>query len=657
MRQSIRINKTEINLSTSQQIATTKRVANIGTLKRQSSFTNKLSLLNTATNRTACGLVQGNDNSDLKYSRQIGAVISNGVEILPNAEFTIEAQGDVIDILINAGNSVFFDLASKRKLRTIDMVELDHVWNMQNEFDSIPHTWVDGYIYGIHDTGNQSRTINNMQCQGVVPQVFAKYVLNKIAEEYGYAIEGAFYDDLMLDDLVLSIAEARTGKRIQDDVKIVAQKISPQSIDPIFDNNYFVLVRNWEFNTFDKWGVWNVNSPWSYEIKFPGKYTFTVNYSATVTNTTPALEVDARYRLRCTRSIDGVVNVLSSAIEYVTVLGAHNGSLSILVDLTDEIVVRQNSWVFVSFEIFQKSETNLNPEILTIWDTSNVLNLATFITEFIDAPNSHYNRPINIQESLPDWTCGKFINEVCNIGGVIPVVSEFDKIIYLNTINEIVENKIIAKQWQSKLDLSTTPKYTFKVDGYGRRMDFKYKQDDRYRHSINVANEQLPDEVDYIKSDFAYSVPAQILGKSWGACGIPLWDASKLLIKWDKNSYLFLIERKAGHVTYTSYSETNVNAAPGTLFPWCVFQESATYPYQLIWKYLYQRYYLNVLSGVIDNIVVVDALFRLDEFDIDEFDFRIPIYLQDPNGYYFVQSIKEFTTSNDSTNVELLRIG
>jgi hypothetical protein len=48
----------------------------------------------------------------------------------------------------------------------------------------------------------------------------------------------------------------------------------------------------------------------------------------------------------------------------------------------------------------------------------------------------------------------------------------------------------------------------------------------------------------------------------------------------------------------------------------------------------------------------------VDEFgELQDFDFSIPIYLENPSGYYYVQEIKDFTSSSESTSVELLRIG
>jgi len=136
-----------------------------------------------------------------------------------------------------------------------------------------------------------------------------------------------------------------------------------------------------------------------------------------------------------------------------------------------------------------------------------------------------------------------------------------------------------------------------------------------------------------------------------------LWDSEKGYIKFDKGVYISLLQRRTGHVTYTSPNETNLNAAGGTEFPWAYFQAQGSLPYNLQWQFLYESFYNDLLSGIIDQIMQVDIDFRLNEFDINDFDWSIPIYLQNPSGYYFAQQLKDFTTSQQSTSVELIRIG
>jgi hypothetical protein len=653
--QSIIINGRALDLDTNTVISTTKRVANIGKLERQASFTNKLNLPTTTNNLEATGLVQGNDDSPLKYSRQIGSVISNGIDVIANAEIMTERVGNRIDILINAGNSIFFDFVSKLKLRELDMPELDHVWNMQNEYDSREHTWEDGYIYGILDTGNQSRQFNELQCQGVIPQVFDKYIFQKIAENFGYTMEGAWWDEPMFAQMITTIAEARTGERLQSQVVITATKTTNQT----FGLNYNSYIRIGAYDTIstDVWSVFNVNSPNAYEIKFPGKYTFEARFETDIAKVFPADPlniVEARVRLKCYQILNGVVTVLGQSELISTSVGAFDNTLTIDVELQDELFESQDSDVYCFVEAYQREGATGGPTD-PYYRTALTIDFCRFAVLSVVAPTTHYNRPINIQESLPDWTCGKFINEVCNIGGVIPLVDEYDKKIRLFMLTELDQNKNTPYVYQDKLDLSQKPEYTFKVPGYARIMNFYWAQDERFGFTLQVDNEQLAERIDYIKSSFNYMTTSIILGKSWTVGKIPLWDFGKAAIKFDKKAYKGLIRVRNTNVVYTSYQETDISVGTQN-YSFVFFTAQSGSDFSLNWRYLYETYYEMVMSGIINNMLQVDLLLRLNEFDVNDFDFSRPVYLENPSGIYFLQSIEDFTTSKESTRVQLIRI-
>jgi len=659
MNQSIKINGNELHLDKGAIISITKRIANIGTLERQSSFTNKLDLPATGLNLQACGLVQGNDQSILKYSRQIGQVKSNGIEVMNSAEFTIESIQDRISVLINSDNSVFFDAISKLKLRDLDLSELDHVWCMQSEYDTITNTWEDGLIYPIHDTGNQSRSYNSLQCQGLIPHVLAKYLINKIADNFGYTMEGAWWEHPMFELIMVSITEARTGVRLQEQVQVTATKTSNQTFGLVF--NTWTKVTSWGSVTTDIWNVWDGNSPSGYEVKFPGKYTLKVRFESDIAKGFPADPlniVEARFRIRCFQIDDGgaTVTVLGQTEIVSTSVGAFDDEVTVSIALETIRPESQDSNVYCIFEAYQRGGATGSPSD-PYYNTVLEVDYARFSVEYIDAEFTHYNRPINIQESLPDWNCSDLLKQVCNIAGVIPIVNEWDKKIRLMMLNEIAANKVIARKWQDKIDLSTTPNYTFKVDGYGRTMFMQWKQDKRYGYSINVFNEQLPEKVDYIKSNFSWCAPAIILGKTFFCSQFNIWDSDKGYIKFDKACYISLLQYRNTSVVYTSPNESDIAHVGGTSYPFAYFQAQGTLPYNLQWQFLYETFYKNLLSGIIDQILQVEIDFRLNEFDINDFDWSIPIYLNNPSGYYFAQQLKDFTTSQESTSVELIRIG
>jgi len=653
MKQAIKIGTESLDLDENTQFSVTKRVANIGLLERQSSFINKLDIPITSNNLKAVGLVQGNDESNLKYTRQIGSVVSNGIEVMSHAEIMAQQVDNRISLLINGDNSVFIDQVSKLKLRDLDLSELDHVWNKDNVFASRLNGWEDGYIYGIHDTGNQSRQNNILQCQGVVPQIFAKYLFEKIAANFGYTFEGEFWTNAMFEKIVCFITEARTGQRIQNQVKVSAEKLSTETYTGLY--NYFVPITNWTGATTDVWGVWNNNKAWGYEVKFPGTYTFLFNFNADVTKTTGSSDniVRAKFRIICYKVSAGATTVIGIN-EYVhDIASPIASSLALDVKIEDYVTDSQDSGIYCICQVYQQYSAPSGAGV-PFYDTTITISDAFFGVSFIDADLTHYNRPISIQDSLPDWTCGNFIKQICNLAGVIPIVNEYDKKVRLMMFKELNDNKVSPYKWQSKMDTIGGINYKFKFDGLAKVMRFVYKDDDRFTHVLNVDNEQLIDQTDYIKSDFMYSPPAVILGQYYETSLLPLWDASKSIIKFDKVARLGIIQLKPNCPDFTSPNEiASVDSGNAS---WVYFRKNGT-TYGLDWDTLYADFYETVLQGMTNGTLTIETNFRLTEFDISDFDWSIPVYLNNPSGYYFVQQLKDFTSSDQSTSVEMVRIG
>lgn len=674
MNQVIKIGETALDLDSGTVISTTKRVANIGTLERQSSFTNKLNLPATAKNLAAIGMVQGSDNSTKKYIKQLGSVSANGIEIMSAAQFSFESLSERLEVMINSDNAVFFDLIKKTFLRELDMSALDHLWSKTEMINSIGNTYEDGYIYAIHDSGVQSQFVSSLNCLGIVPSVFVKYLFQKIGETFGYTFTGDLWNASYFEKLMMPAISCKTGTRnieelqcslIMDDPFILTAPVNLWRSTTEF--------RDWTFSEdlnggafVDKWGVVHLDK--GYFLQIPGEYEFTLDYEIKGTPEGIGDAVDFYLKIVVYECLNGITNVLSQSniVEHIA---------DVVTIFTGQIVVTS------SFDSY--IETTLNPsnnpeqqnfvfaEVQINWSyyglsiqEVEVINLKLSSTKISNAPVSHFNRLYNIQESLPNWTCGKFIKEISNLFGIIPIVNEYEKTIRLMLFNELNENKTIAKEWQSKIDLSNEPNYTFKVDGYGQLNTFEYLPDSTFGYSINIENESLPKEVDYIKSEFNYSTFSRLLNKSFNTIFLDNYDPSLPLdsnytfqntIVFNGKPRIAFLFTENTEVIYSAFGEANVTE--NTNIPFLGFDVQSFQDFNLQWDYLYVQFYQSLFNGITDNILKIELDFRLTEFDLQDFDFSIPIYLENPSGFYYVQEIKDFTSSKESTSVELLRIG
>ncbi len=668
MNQVIKIGETALDLDSGTVISTTKRVANIGTLERQSSFTNKLNLPATAKNLAAIGMVQGSDNSTKKYIKQLGSVSANGIEIMSAAQFSFESLSERLEVMINSDNAVFFDLIKKTNLREIDLSELDHVWTKAEMINTIGNTYEDGYIYGIHDSGYQTGFNGSLFCYGIVPSVFVKYLFQKISLLFGYTFTGSIYNENFFENLVMPAVACNVNSRSIDELKCNFITNTPVllpttgSASNVY--NFYDVIENTTGGVFvDKW---NVTNGQDYYLQIPGTYKVVLNYDITISPVTIGDTVSAGFKIKAVQTLNNEISILAEESIGFSFSGSYANELVLNVPFTafvettlnPNITGSENTSIYLYLEYYSinlgATHTNLD-----------VNSLSLNIEEILNAQTSHFNRLFNIQANLPNWTCAKFIKEISNLFGIIPIVNEYTKEIRLMMINELNENKTIAKEWQSKIDLSSEINYTFKIDGYGQKNYFQYLPDgDLFSYEIDIENQSLPKEIDYVKSEFNYSTTTRILNKPFNTIFLDNYIASNDLdseysytsaLAFNNKPRIAFLFTKDTQLIYSSFGESNVII--NFNIPFLGFEAQSFQDFNFDWGYLYNRFYKSLFNGITDNILKIELEFRLTEFDIQDFDFSIPIYLENPSGFYYVQEIKDFTSSKESTSVELLRIG
>jgi hypothetical protein len=617
-------------------------------------------------------MVQGSDNSTKKYIKQLGTVAANGIEIMNAAQFSFESLGERIEVLINSDNAVFFDLIKKTFLREIDMSVLDHLWTKTEMINTIGNDFNDGYIYAIHDSGYQSQFTTSLNCFGIVPSIFVKYLFEKIGETFGYTFYGGPWNESYFENLVMPVIDCKVGARNLEELRCKFISNTPKTYisDPLaynFNFEDYDLIENITGGAFvDKWNV--TPNGFFYYLHIPANYRLVLDYDITITEAFPGNGVSAGLQLNVFRTLNGSIDSIDG-FPFNTfqtgVAGNHTGQIIVNCVFEDfiETTLNPNTTGSENTNVYAFIEVLNAPGAFA--NNSLTINSLTFnIEQITNAPVSHYNRLYNIQESLQNWTCGTFIKEISNLFGIIPIVNEYDKTIRLMMFNELNENKSIAKEWQSKIDLTNDINYTFKIDGYGQLNTFEYLPDSTFGYSINIENESLPKEIDYIKSLFNYSRFSRLLNKNFNTIFLNNYNPEiqlnsnytyKSMMKFNKAPRIAFLFTQNTEVIYSSFGEANVTE--NTNIPFLGFEAQSFQVFNLEWQYLYETFYQSLFNGITNNILKIELEFRLTEFDIQDFDFSIPIYLENPSGYYYVQEIKDFTSSSESTSVELLRIG
>lgn len=666
------VNDVSLDLKSGAVIALSKKSADIGTLQnRFSSFTNKFQVVNTKKNRDALGIKQYQDTSfgieqqigGAQYQELTGKLVSNGIEIASNVAVIIESVAEDITLTIRAGNGNLFDRLNRTKINELDFSDINHIWTATEVVNAINYVWSDGYTYPLCQTGAQSKTVETALIQGIIPFVYAKNIMNRIASLFGYSFIGDTADNDQYERLALPVATLNMGAGANELLKITMTAI-PFSLSSPTD---LVFWPNFNVNT-DEWGLafdtGNTNELVGltkiYFVPLPGQYTVEFDYDVTVFNNepiTPATLFTNIHLIAMQRSPSGFIEIARSTtvLNPVNVLTPVNftgtASLSFsMEEIFDEVPIwdtpgqeltAQGAYVYVQFENDAGAYTidvDLNGGVFRIQD--------------VIVKETHYFRPLSFGDHLPDWTLGKFIKEVANIFGAIYDVDEFTKEIEITRMDEIAANRDEAYDWTDKLDLSFASEITYLIDGIGKTTVWTWKDDTIKAKNVSVINNQLPDSSNYVQSDAVPSIDEITCGQSDPVLSANLWDFEKNRIKTDGDARFAMIRSDNSFLQIAG-----LKVLPTVVNP----HNSAYFDYKgadhsLAWPTLYNRYYQQLFEPMTWYMNKVVAHFKLTDLDIQQFRFKYPVYIKHFNRYFYVNEISEFTGKDQSTKCTLIAI-
>jgi len=638
------VNDYEIELFSDTVVALSKKCATIGNLQnRYSSFTNKFNVPKTRSNRSALGISQFQDNSGTPYSPLNGKIISDGIEIASNVTVIIESVSDSISLSIRAGNGSLFDRFNTTYLSDVDTSDLDRYWNRASILSAVTNDWTDGIIFPICQTGNQSLIFNTIQIKGMIPFVFCKNLFERIALMFGYTWTGSTYTNDQFEKLLIAISSLNISQRFADQFKTTASADPATyiSIGGGNDTEQYVGLTS----IYDPWSLLNTtNLPPnvdSYKIPVPGTYLLQFDYDITVEHLNSVGAAFLDFTAAATGTIAAITTVdLTPTLPDVP--QNFTGTLSI--EFTFDTILDNNSILTANAFSYLSYLSGADA------GSTFTINSGQFRVQEIAAPETHFNRPISIADHLPDWTIGKFVKEVGNIFGAIYDVDEYTKEIEITRLDEISTNKNEALDWSDKLDLSKEILVTFIAAGIGQTTTLQWSEFLLYSYNLNVANDQLPDNTTYIKSEADYSISAILGLQTIPVMSFDVWDFDNSRIVMDDNARFGMLGSNPG----TSYIG---NAFVGTTspFPFAYFDYSGS-EHSLDWGILFSRYFDSLLIPMTDKIQRVTCYVRLNDVDIQKFKFKYPIFIQHFNRYFYVDEISEYTGKNQSTKIVLMGI-
>lgn len=282
-------------------------------------------------------------------------------------------------------------------------------------------------------------------------------------------------------------------------------------------------------------------------------------------------------------------------------------------------------------------------------------------------------RPIDIIGNLPDISCLTFIKSLFFMIGAFPMLDGYGNIVprfYSELKHNIESGNVLDWSDKDNSNPATSPEMVYATSDFCQRNYYIMKSDDVENNdkdkdetdvyasgifSLNVANEtleldktviQLPFYAPFIKNKKMPSFPTGDTMKVWTLSDEqPAWERPSAYSKGEWNQpkpcYGIIINRIP--------TRTNLSTGVTTSQAPLMTMEVWNYP-----KMAQSSPSFSFLQEIISNPYVITVELTLNEFDLRDIDYSVPVYLNKYNSYFAIVSIKR--DSKGKCKCELIKL-
>lgn len=255
--------------------------------------------------------------------------------------------------------------------------------------------------------------------------------------------------------------------------------------------------------------------------------------------------------------------------------------------------------------------------------------------------------PLSVAKNLPDLTVKDVLKDYMQRYFLTPLVDNVRQVIYFMNFDEVYLNKYRAKNWTKKF-VQGGNSDTFTLGKYAQANNLLWVADNASNNGtglFTVNNQTLDLNTDLITSIFAASDNVTTFGGNTIA-SIKKFDASPL----PNTGARFEVETKPRVVRLNqirgAYQITDTNATRNVDAPYVgVFND---------WDYYLYNYGKGLLR-LLNKVRVCTRMVVLNELDVQNFDFRVPVYDEREACYYYVNTIKQWQPGKPCS-VDLIRM-
>jgi hypothetical protein len=633
------INGHEIEVD-SKAISQTRQVNDLAKLdNRQSSVTNKFTAAFTPKNVKAMEYVyMAGNQSNVPYQKNVSSLYDadSGVCLIYKGWANVmQSSRKGYDIFIYDGLIDFYRRIENKTLTDVDISGLNHAKSITNIVASWNNTLP--YFYAIADYNGKNKFITTggvnieINTDYQVPSARVSYIWDRIFTFAGFTYSGSFFNTQNFKNLFMSFPKP-VPTLVPHRVLIHTGICYPRHSTVLYYDGNALLNRE------------------SYLLTLPRENFLTPQASVTNNLSQTGLGQNGNGSMGYVYNHNRI-NILQNGTYTIDAFAPninfnyyHRNSADVLI--SSGVVTDVNSLGTFKTHLFNCLAGDTIAFLINEQET--VLAGLTFNWEL----NLVDGFEANFEEALVDFNATDFIKEIIQRAGLTAFKDKYrDHIEYL-TMSEILQSNNI-EDWSDKFQYKDIEKY--RIGQYAKRNNFKYRYNtENEAHNdgyITINDENLQDDYDVLVSKI-YSPEKSIVVMAGRQVNVfKIWDKE---LRDDST-----VEYKdlSGRYYFMRFEMINVST---TLASESLNQQQAVTSVAMS---SYSRLNFNEIlidnyasiESILDKAKAIDAYFYLKPIDIERYNFKGLIYVEQLASYYLVNKILNFTKGK-VTKCELIEV-
>lgn len=628
------INGNLIELSEVSLIAQTKQVNDLARLdNRQSNFTHTFTVPPTANNLRALEKVYlvGNQ-SNIPYQKNEANLFdaeSGACLIYKGWANVIQSSIKGYEIFIYDGIIDFYRRIENKTLTDVDISGLNHAKSITNIIDS----WNDTlpYFYAIADYNGKNKftttggTNIEINTDYQVPSARVSYIWDRVFAFTGFTYSGSFFNTDNFKNLFMSFPKP-VPTLVPHRILVHAGSCYP---------------RHSTYSYYDGYALFTAES---YLLTLP-RENFTTAY-ASVTNNNATTAITAGGYVYDHNPIHILQNGTYSIDAYAPTIDFYYTRLNSAGTVMENGQAELDSTGTFKMHLFNCLAGDTIKFIISAPETT--LQTLTFDWKL----NRIDGYEANFEEALVDFKATEFINEIIQRAGITAFKDKYENHIEFLTMDEILNSNSVI-DWSGKFQYKDLEKYC--IGKYAKQNNFKYRyngENENHNDGVILINDENLKDEDTVIDSKIYSPErdtTEMIGRQVKV--FKIWnknvkDDSSLEYKDLSGRYYFLrFEIVATSATIASELLNSQQAVTNIAM--------ASYS-RLKFSEIIQDNYTSIES-ILDKAKIIEAYFSLKSADVESFDFKKLIYVEQLASYYLVNKIVNFTKGK-VTKCEIIEV-